>query len=116
MKPNHICKLSTCRKAYYACNYCDAISSYKSVACCKEHYHLYLEEVLANRAKGKDVNTLPERTDMTQEEIKALKQKPVSEVLEETKAELAEYADENGDINVLEAVDQINQSLQQQEE
>ena len=110
MKPNHICKLSTCRKEYYACNYCDYVENYKSVACCKEHYDLYVKEVLVARAKGEKVDILPDRTDMSKTQIKALKKRPRAQVLKETKEELKAYADENGDVDIIDAVEKINKT------
>ena len=108
MKPNHICKLSTCQKPYYACNWCDRNHNWKSVACCREHYDLYVKEVLEARAREASIDLRPHRTDMTAAEVDAMMQRPVEEVLAETKEELKDYADDLGNVNILEAVDQIN--------
>ena len=114
MKSNTICKYSKCnlgkdggRKHYYSCGYCVATENWKSMACCKEHYDLYIEEVLAARANGKEVDTLPDRTD--------IKKKSVKQVRKETEKELADYADENGDINITEAIDKINKEIDKNE-
>ena len=60
MKANHICKYSKCNlgnngqpKQYYACDYCDRINSWKSIACCKEHFDLYIEEEKNNKSSKK---------------------------------------------------------------
>lgn len=54
--PNHICKYSGChygsdggRKHYYACPDCDAMSSWRSMGCCFEHYLCYQNEVARSR-------------------------------------------------------------------
>lgn len=113
-KANHICKYSKCtlgadggRKEYYACDYCDRINAWKSVACCKEHYDLYIQEVLDARSAA---NKLPERLDKTEEEVKELYKKPVEQVLEETKEELSEYV-VDGELNIEEAVDKVNEEI-----
>lgn len=115
---NTICKYSKCnrgenggRKKYYACMYCAATENWKAMACCKEHYDLYIQEVLAAREHGEEVDTLPDRTDMTKEEVKKLKKKPLKQVKAETEKELKDYADENGEVNINEAVEQINKEL-----
>ena len=122
MKANHICKYSKCtlghdggRKKYYACGYCDATENWKSMACCKEHYRLYMQEVLVARAKNENIDTLPDRTDMTKEEIKNLKRKPLKQVKKETEDELREYADEEGTVDINEAVKKINTEIDKNE-
>ena len=117
-QPNHICKYSGCTlgeggtpKHYYACAYCSRAESWKAMACCKEHYELYIQEVLDNREKGNEVDTLPERTDMTKEEVKEFMTRPIDEVLEETKEELKEFAKADGSVDIEEAVDQINKDI-----
>lgn len=115
-KPNHICRYSGCtlgedggRKHYYACNYCDATESYKSVACCREHYDLYIKEVLASRAAENSLDLEPERTDMSKEEVKEMKKKPLKTVKEETEKDLKGYANKKGKVNIAKAVDKINE-------
>lgn len=117
MKPNHTCKYSKCnlgengeRKKYYACNYCDRINSWHSVACCKEHYDLYVKEVLDARSEDLKTNNLPERLDKTEKEIKELYNEPVEKVLEETKEELKDYA-VDGVLDVDAAVAEINAEI-----
>lgn len=122
MKPNHICKYSKCtfgsdggRKKYYACGYCDATENWKSMACCKEHYNLYMQEVLTAREKNEIIDTLPDRIDLTKDDIKKLKKKNLKQVKKETEDELREYADENGDVNITEAVEKINAEIDKKE-
>ena len=81
-KPNHICKNPECRKHYYACDRCDKIQSWRSVACSVECYKKYTDLVIEARTKGKNIISKPERTDMTESEIDALLNKPMEEVLE----------------------------------
>ena len=118
MKANTICKYSKCnlgkdggRKHYYACAYCAATDNWKAIACCKEHYDLYVQEVLAEREKGNEPDTLPDRTDMTKSEVKALRKKPLKKVKEQTLNELKDYADEDGNIDINEAVKKINEEI-----
>lgn len=117
-EPNHICKYSGCTlgengspKRYYACVYCSRTESWRAMACCKEHYNLYIQEVLDNREKGKEVDTLPDRIDMTKEEVKDLMKRPEEEVLEEAKEELKDFANEDGSVNIADAVEEINKSI-----
>ena len=111
IKPNHICRNPECKKAYYACNYCDKSQNWRSVACSFACYQKYMDLVIAERSKGKAIEVKPERTDMTEKQVDALLDTPVETVLEETKAELADFADINGDVNFAKAVDEINREL-----
>ena len=120
MKPNTICKYSKCnsgkdggRKHYYSCNYCVATENWKSLACCKEHYNLYIEEVLKAREYGQSIDTLPDRTDMSKEDIKSLKKKPIKQIKKETESELKNYMDDLGGLNINDAVEKINKELDQ---
>ena len=115
MKPNHICKYSKCTlgkdggpKHYYACDYCDATENWKSMACSPEHYKAYIEEVLAARAHGKEVDTLPDRTDINKDQVKALKKQPKKQLKSKVEKELKAYADESGEVDIAKAVDKIN--------
>ena len=111
MKPNHICKNPECRKKYYACNYCSRTLSWRSVACSFECYQKYTDLVIAERSKGKTVEVKPERTDMTEKEVDELMERPIEEVFEETKEELKDFADIDGNVNFAKAVDEINREL-----
>ena len=111
MKPNHICKNPECRKKYYACNFCDKNRTWRSVACSFECYQKYTDLVIAERSKGKTVEVKPERTDMTEKEVDELMERPIEEVFEETKEELKDFADIDGNVNFAKAVDEINREL-----
>ena len=118
MIPNHICKYSGCtlgadggRKHYYACSFCDATENWKSMACCKEHYNLYIEEVLAARKKITEDDKLPERTDMPKSKVRALKKKSAKEAEKITREELKDYAEEIDEIGIPAVVEKINVQL-----
>lgn len=111
IKPNHICRNPKCKKVYYACNYCDKSQNWRSVACSFACYQKYMDLVIAERSKGKTIEVKPERTDMTEKQVDTLLDAPVETVLEETKAELADFADIDGNVNFAKAVDEINREL-----
>lgn len=111
MKPNHICKNPECRKHYYACNYCDKSNNWRSVACSFKCYQKYIDLVITERSKGKKVTTTPERTDMTEKEVKELLNKPTEVVLKETKEQLKDYVDVNNSINFAKTIDEINENF-----
>lgn len=111
IKPNHICKNPECKKKYYACNFCDKNMTWRSVACSFSCYQKYTDLVIAERSKGKTIEVKPERTDMTEKEVDELLKRPVEEVLEETKEELKDFADIDGNVNFAKAVDEINREL-----
>lgn len=115
LKPNHICKNPECRKEYYACNFCSRTLSWRSVACSPECYQKYVDLVIAERSKGKEVKIQPERTDMTKKEFQKLMNTPIETVTKETKEELKDFADENGDVDFASAVDEINSKLNKKE-
>ena len=112
IKPNHICKNPECRKKYFACSFCDKNQNWRSVACSFECYQKYTDLVIAERSKGKTIEVKPERTDMTEKEVDELLKRPIEEVLEETKEELKEFADIDGDVNFAKAVEEINKELE----
>lgn len=112
IKPNHICKNPECKKHYYACNFCDKNKNWRSVACSFGCYQKYMDLVIAERSKGKSIEIKPERTDMTEEEVDELLERPIEEVMEETKKELKEFADVNGNVNFAKTVDEINKNLE----
>ncbi len=110
-KPNHICKNPSCRKHYYACNYCSRTLNWKSVACSFDCYQKYMDLVIEERSKGKKVDIKPERIDMTEKEVDELLERPIKEVIEETKEELKDFADVNGDVDFGKAVAEINKKI-----
>ena len=111
IKANHICKNPECRKKYYACDFCGRTLNWRSVACSFACYQKYMDLVIAERSKGKDVEIKPERTDMTEQEVDDLMEAPIEEVIEKTKEDLKDFADINGDVDFAKAVDEINRGL-----
>lgn len=59
-EPNHVCK--NCGKAYYACEGCDKIASWRSVACSQECFLAYSDAIEASRNEVvvKPVDVIPE--------------------------------------------------------
>ena len=114
IKPNHICKNPECRKKYFACSFCDKNQNWRSVACSFACYQKYTDLVIAERSKGKTIEVKPERTDMTEKEVDELLKRPIEEVLEETKEELKDFADIDGNVNFAKAVDEINENFEKQ--
>lgn len=111
MKPNHICKNPNCRKHYYACDLCDRNQNYKSVACSRECFEIYTNLVLESRMKNQKIDTLPDRTDINKEEVKKLMKKPVKDVKEKTKKDLADYIIGEENPNFTEIVEQVNKDI-----
>lgn len=119
IKPNHICKNANChkgtdggRKHYYACNLCDKRFNWRSVGCSMECYTEYQKQVLDARAKGKVVDLLPERTDMTTSEFKeTVLNKDEKEIAVETLSELSDNGEVLDNDNLLAAIDNINSKL-----
>ena len=112
IKANHICKNPECKKHYYACNFCDKKQNWRSVTCSFDCYQKYMDLVIAERSKGKVIDIKPERTDMTEKEVDCLLSKPIEVVLEETKTELSDFADIDGNVNFAKVVDEINVELE----
>lgn len=118
-RPNTICKNINChkgedggRKHYYTCRYCVHSENWRAMACSEECYTAYQEQVKAARTHGKTVNTYPERTDMSHEEVVDLVENgDLSKVIEETNAELADELSENPGTGYGEIVDLVNQHL-----
>ena len=110
-KPNSLCKNINCRKPFYACAYCTANLKWRSIACSPECYDAYVEQVITARAAGKEVNLLPERTDMTEDEVKELMQKPADEVAAITREELKDYVDDLAAVGLGGTIDKINEDI-----
>lgn len=111
IKANHICRNPKCKKNYYACNFCDKSQNWRSVACSFTCYQKYIDLVIEERSKDKAVEIKPKRTDMTEQEVDKLLETPLEVVLEQTKEELSDYADADGNINLQETVQEINEEL-----
>jgi len=115
-KPNSLCKNRNCRKPFYACAYCTHKIAWRSVACCPECFDAYMKQVAEARAANRKVNTLPERTDMTEEQVKGLIAKPTDEVIEATKEELSEYSEDLESVGLGETIDKINDEIRESQE
>lgn len=121
IKPNHICKNIFCtkgengsRKKYYACDYCDRVENWKSVACSMDCWIEFQRQVLEARSNHSDISVLPERLDKTVEEENDLMKQDISTVLENTKKELQKYTDKDiCDNNIPEIIEQINDSIEE---
>lgn len=117
-QPNTICRNPNCthgedggRKHFYACLSCLRSQRWKAYCCCIECYEEYTKIVLESRRKDHEA-ILPERTDMTKDEVKQVMQKPVEEIDKYVKeVELKEYFDENPDSSIGDIVDTINKEL-----
>ena len=110
-KPNSLCKNINCRKAFYACAYCTHKLAWRAVACSPECYSAYINQVTAARAANKEVNLLPERTDMTPAEVKELITAPTDDVLKATKEELGDYAEDLDTLGLGGTIDKINNEI-----
>ncbi len=73
---------------------------------------MYIREVLAARKNGAVWELLPERTDLTAEEIKHLKTCSREELLSRTKKELGEYADYLNESSLSDVIEAVNRELE----
>ena len=75
----------------------------------------YQAQLIAARSNREPVDLLPERTDMTRDEVHALIfDTPVEQVIADTEAELAEELEEHPSMGFPDIVDIINQELDHQ--
>jgi len=74
------------------------------------------EQVKEARAANREVNPLPERTDMTEEQVKELLEKPADEVIEATKEELSDYSDDLTTFGLGSTIDKINDEIRESQE
>lgn len=90
------------------------------MTCSPECFEAYGKQVIEARAANKKVNLLPERTDMTEDEVRNLINRDTDEVIAETREELQDYIDgqdnfvnkDGGVLGSLGAViDSINQEI-----
>ena len=105
MEPNTVCKNVNCtkgkdggRKHFYACKVCAKRQAWRSLTCSVDCYIEYMDQVHAARSNGKPVDYLPDRTDMTKEELEVMiNETPEEEVIAEMKRELGVSDEENID-------------------
>jgi len=70
-------------------------AKYRAAACSPECYEEFINQVAEARSNGAPVEvTLPERLDMTQQEVIELINEPTEAVIEKTKEELADYIED----------------------
>lgn len=105
-KPNHKC--AYCGKEYYACNYCDR-TDYRRFACSQECF-----AKVAWKFGAKYAHLRPQRTDMTEEQIDDLMEKPIEQVKAESLEELKDYREEIEQIGFNGVVSMINKELDEQ--
>lgn len=126
-KPNTVCKNRNCtkgkdggRKVFYTCKYCVHTMSNLSVACSDECFEEYMKQVAEARNHGTPLTfeeKLPERTDMTQEEVLELVMAtPTEEVVAETEEELADELAEEPTHSYGMVVKRINEELDAENE
>ena len=123
-QPNTICKNLNCtkgkdggRKHYYTCRYCVHSVSWRSVACCEECYEEYMRQVAEARAHNQPVDLFPERTDMSQDDVRSLvMDTSYEDVVQATKEELAEEIEESPGLSLGQIVDRINEQLDEANE
>ena len=119
IKPNSRCKNRNCTKGvdggralFYACLYCTHKQKYRAVACSPECYEEYIKQVAEARSNGAPVEVaLPERLDMTQQEVVDLINEPTEAVIKKTKEELADYIEDEEYFNVGGIVEMINEKI-----
>lgn len=121
-EPNTLCKNPNChhgedggRKHFYACAYCTGTKKWKAYCCSPECWKEY-QSIIAQRTVGTEQQEdLPERTDMTEEEVKGLIHDTPYDVIEETtRQELDGYLPEDAEISpetVGPAIDTINAEI-----
>lgn len=123
-KPNTICRNPNCtkgedggRKHYYSCMTCLRKESWRSYCCSVECYENYTQMVLDKRAQAKAkgeelVPEIPERTDMSAQEIMEVMEQPIEEVVEYTETvEIPDYIEENQGASLSEIIDIINEDI-----
>nr|DAJ77307.1 MAG TPA: hypothetical protein [Caudoviricetes sp.] len=115
-EPNTICRNPNCthgedggKKHFYACMTCLRTEQWRAYCCSIDCYEEYTRIVLESRAKAKE---LPERTDMTKNEIEQVMNRPVEDVINYTKnVELKDYIEENPGSSISQIVDKVNADI-----
>lgn len=118
-KPNTICKNRFCtkgadgeRKHYYVCRYCTHSENWRSVACSWECYLAFQSQLIEARNHSQPIDLVPERTDMTRDDVVALiNDTPTEQVVQETEAELSDVMDLHPSMGFDQLVDMINEEL-----
>lgn len=110
-EPNHICQNPYCKngidgkpKHYYACDYCDRITTYLAYTCSKE---CWMEFCDVNNGK----KALPKRTDKTQDEVEKIYELPIEVVKEETLNDLSDMEEVIKEVGLQGAIEEINTKI-----
>ena len=89
--------------------------NWRAVACCLECFEAYIQQVREARGEVAAIpeqELLPERTDMSVEEVrKIVKEESFEDAFEQTKAELSDIFEEHPDYGIADAVDEVNRKL-----
>lgn len=89
--------------------------NWRAVACCEECFEAYIRQVREARGEIQNIpesDLLPERTDMSVEEVrKIVKEESFEDAFEQTKAELSDVFAEHPDYGIADAVDAVNREL-----
>ena len=118
-QPNTVCKNRDCkngtdggRKHYFACLYCTHSENWRAMACSWECYLAYQDQIREARQKMEPMDLVPERLDMTRDEVVALiEDTPTEQVVAQTNIELATEIEEYPSYGFGEIVDAINAEL-----
>jgi len=108
-KPNAICK--SCKKEFYQCYYC--LKTQSKFGCCSLECAMeYQKQVTALRAKKQKIDLLPDRLDMSKDQILTyITTKTHEEAKADTLKELSDYQSEIQELGILGVVEQINQEI-----
>lgn len=116
--PNTVCKNRDCtkgkdggRKHYFACRYCTHSENWRAVACSWECYLEFQKQLTDARSKGLVCDPVPERIDMSRDEVEALIQADTNVVADETCEELQAEIEEFPGLGFGDLVDLINERL-----
>ena len=111
MGPNAVCRNSACRKPFVSCLYCAKTANWRGICCSFDCYNAYAAEVEAARAKGRALSLLPDRSDMPEGEVAKVLAKPLADVAEFSRNELAEVSDVVAESGFAAAVDVANKKV-----
>ena len=113
VKPNTVCRNKNCRKLFFACKTCVGQNQWRAIACSFECYNEYTEQVMKARSLGETVSLLPERLDMTEQEVVEFQKKDPDEIKDEALTELIDlgYSEELESVGVHETVKMINEDI-----
>lgn len=118
-KPNTVCRNKNCkngtdgkRKEFFACKYCLRTENWRSFCCCRECFDKYVNDV--NKVRNAETSDkLPDRLDMTKDEIKKYMEVPYETAVKETEQELSEYIAENPDKSITEIIEIVNSDIKE---